>query len=91
LRSLPPEGQGRSTKNRQLLAKAAGVRYCFSESSDSSARLVIGAGGDLGGGAKRNGVEVVENKQFREILHFAPPMISRAYARVAKPFVSLGE
>src|SRR6185437_14718164 len=47
------------------------------------ARLV---GGD---GAKRNGAEVIENKQFREMAHFAPPMISRTYARVAKPFISL--
>jgi hypothetical protein len=43
------------------------------------------------GGAKPNGVEAIENNEFREMRHFAPLMISRAYASVAKPFASLRE
>ena len=54
--------------------------------------LLIGAGhSSFGGGAKRNGVEAIENNEFREMPHFAPLMISRAYACVAKSFASLRE
>jgi hypothetical protein len=42
-------------------------------------------------GAKRNGVEAIENNEFREMPHFAPLRISRAYACVAKSFVSRRE
>src|SRR6516165_9590130 len=48
----------------------------------------------LGNGAPRPwspGKEHVENKQFCETTSFAPPMISMAYGRLAKPFVSLSE
>src|SRR6185437_10308271 len=65
-------------------AERAAWRLFFGiEPANRFARLV---GGD---GAKRNGAEVIENKQFREMAHFAPPMISRTYAPVAKPFISL--
>ena len=87
-----PPGQGCATKSRQFLAKAAGARYCFSEIGGASAGLLIGAGhSGFGGGAKRNGVEAIENNEFREMPHFAPLRISRAYACVAKSFASLRE
>jgi hypothetical protein len=35
--------------------------------------------------------QVIENKQFREMPNFAPPMISRTYDPGAKCFVSFGE
>ncbi|HXE24268.1 MAG TPA: hypothetical protein VN637_05215 [Roseiarcus sp.] len=41
--------------------------------------------------AKRKGGQAIENKQFREMVHFAPPMISMACDRDAKRVVSLGE
>jgi hypothetical protein len=64
----------------------------FQKAATARPELVIGAGNrGFGDGAKRNRVQVIENKQFRAMSHFAPPMISMAYARVAKPFVSLGE
>jgi hypothetical protein len=44
-----------------------------------------------GKSAKRNGGQAFENKQFREMPHFAPPMISMTCEPSAKPFVSLGE
>ena len=37
------------------------------------------ATGGVGGGAKRKGDQVIENKQFREIALFRSPMISRTY------------
>jgi hypothetical protein len=41
--------------------------------------------------AKRKGGQAIENKQSCEMAPFVPPMISMAYGRLAKPFVSLGE
>jgi hypothetical protein len=38
--------------------------------------------------AKRKGGEAIENKQLREMVHFAPLMISTTYNRIAKPSVS---
>jgi hypothetical protein len=43
------------------------------------------------GGAKRNGVEAIENMAFRKMPYFAPVMISKSYASVAKPFLLFGE
>src|SRR6516162_2302115 len=49
--------------------------------------------------AKRKGGQAIENKQLREMVHFAPPMISRTYdqrretarfARRKNPFVFAG-
>jgi hypothetical protein len=61
----------------------------------SSARAIRGLGGGgsqaLAIRAKRKGDQVVENKQFREMSDFAPPIISRTYDPVAKPSVSFGE
>ena len=51
-------------------------------------RATIGAFAIL---AKRNGGQVIENIRFREIPHFAPPMISMTYDQGAKPLVSLCE
>jgi hypothetical protein len=39
----------------------------------------------------KRGGQIIENKRFREIAHFAPPMISMRYDRLAKPIVSLCE
>lgn len=78
----------RSTKGATISCRRRWRRYCFSEGGDSSARSSRGRGRGYGGGAKRNGVQGIENNQFREMRHFAPLMISRAYACVAKSFAS---
>jgi hypothetical protein len=65
----------------------------FQKSAAPRPGLLIGAGRSSfrGGGAKRNGVEAIENNAFRERRHFAPLMISGAYTSVAKSFASLRE
>jgi hypothetical protein len=41
--------------------------------------------------AKPKWNQVIENKQFREMIDFAAPMMSMTYDPVAKPLVSFGE
>jgi hypothetical protein len=41
--------------------------------------------------AKQNEGQAIENKQLREMIDFAAPMLSRTYDPLAKPFVSPGE
>ena len=83
---------GPSTKTDNFLPQRLAPGIVFQKSATPRPGLLIGAGHSrFGGGAKRNGVEAIENNQFREVLNFAPLIISRAYACVANPFLSRGE
>jgi hypothetical protein len=73
------------------LTDRARLCYCFSELGGRPARRFMGPKTALTIRAKRNGGQVIENTQFREMGHFVRPMISMAYDRGAKRFVSLGE
>ena len=85
-------GRGARQKADNFLPKPLARGIVFQKSAAPRPGLLIGAGhSSFGGGAKRNGVEAIENNEFREMPHFAPLMISRAYACVAKSFASLRE
>jgi hypothetical protein len=75
----PVEGWGARQDNRLFLDGLAGVCYCFSELTARPARRFMRAGMALAIHAKRKGGQAIENKQLREMVHFAPPMISRTY------------
>ena len=73
----------RNEKDREINgfgARAAGV-------GPPSARTI----GVFAIGAKRNGDQLIENKQSSETPHFAALMISRAYDGRPKRFISLRE
>jgi hypothetical protein len=82
---------GRPTKIDNFLPKRRASDIVFRKATPARRALLVGVTCDFGGGAKRNGVEAIENNPFREMPYFAPPMISMAYAAVAKPFVSCSE
>ena len=86
-------GRGARQRADNFLPRPLARGIVFQKSAaPRPARLLIGAGhSSFGGGAKRKGVEAIENNEFREMPHFAPLMISRAYACVAKSFASLRE
>jgi hypothetical protein len=88
-----PTAQGRAAKADNFLPEPLARGIVFQKSAAPRPGLLIGAGhrSFRGGGAKRNGVEAIENNEFREMPHFAPLMVSRAYACVAKSFASLRE
>jgi hypothetical protein len=88
-----PAAQGRAAKADNFLPEPLARGIVFQKSAAPRPGLLIGAGhrSFRGGGAKRNGVEDIENNSFREMRHFAPLMISRAYACVAKSFASPSE
>jgi hypothetical protein len=87
----PVEGRGARQGNRLFLDGPAGVCYRFSELTARLARRFMRAGMAVAIRAKRKRGQAIENKQLCEIPRFAPPMISMAYGRLAKPLVSLGE
>ena len=92
LRGLRPRTAGALDKKPTISCQSGLARgIVFQKGATARSEVVIGAGDRGFSGAKRNGVEGIENKRFRVMPHFAPLMISRAYACVAKPFVSLGE
>jgi pyruvate/2-oxoglutarate dehydrogenase complex dihydrolipoamide acyltransferase (E2) component len=80
-RHLPPAPEGRSARqdNRLFLDGPAGVCYCFSELTEKRGRRFMRAGMALAIQAKRKRGQAIENKQLREMVHFAPPMNSRTY------------
>jgi hypothetical protein len=65
----------------------------FQKGATSRLALLMGdrATGAFAIFAKRNGGQVIENKRFREMRHFAPRMISRGYDPGAKRFISRRE
>ena len=86
-------GRGARQKADNFLPKPLARGIVFQKSAaPRPAGFSSGAGRmRFGGGAKRNGVDAIENNEFREMPHFAPLMGSRAYACVAKSFASLRE
>ena len=85
-------GSGARQKAGNFLPKPLVRGIVFQKSAAPRPGLLIGAGhSSFGRGAKRNGVEAIENNEFREMPHFASLRISRAYACVAKSFASLRE
>ncbi len=82
-------GSGARQKAGNFLPKPLVRGIVFQKSAAPRPGLLIGAGhSSFGRGAKRNGVEAIENNEFREMPHFAPLRIPRAYACVAKSFAS---
>jgi hypothetical protein len=95
----PVEGRGARRDNRLFLDGRAGVCYCFSELSGKAGSPFHGGRDGVAIRAKRKGGQAIENKQLREMVHFAPPTISMAYdtaretvhfARRMNPFAFAG-
>jgi len=69
-----PTGQARDKKADNFLPKPLARGIVFQKSAGHRPGLLVGAGhSGFGDGAKRNGVEAIENKALREMPHFAPP------------------
>jgi hypothetical protein len=79
----PVEGRGAWRDNRLFLDGPASICYCFSELSGSGSPFHM-AGMALAIHAKQKGGQAIENKQLREMVHFAPLMISVAYDRIGE-------
>ena len=87
----PVEGRGARHGNRLFLDGPAGHMLLFFRTNGKAGPPFHGAGVAPAIRAKRKWGQAIENKQVCEMAYFAPPMISMAYGRLAKPFVSPGE
>jgi len=66
------EGRGHRQKTDICLTNRPGLATVFQNSAARPARRFMGPDGALTIRAKRNGDQVIENKQFREMARFAP-------------------